>query len=79
MGLETRGRWRKRGEEGLVEEVRHVGDEQTHDEGMLRNYKEEEEEDVKEGQRGTSGERVRKEGKETGWGRREGESLFERH
>jgi hypothetical protein len=66
----------------LVEEVRHVGDEQAHDEGMLRNYKEEgeeEEEDVREGQRGTSGERVRKEGKETWWGRREGESLFERH
>ena len=33
----------------MVEEVRHVGDEQAHDEGMLRNYKEEGEEEGREG------------------------------
>lgn len=36
----------------MVEEVRHVGDEQEHDSGMARNYKEEEEggeEGVREG------------------------------
>lgn len=42
MGVGTRGRWRKRREEGLVEEVRRVGDEQARDEEMVRTYKEEE-------------------------------------